>query len=57
LQPLFTGVDWFTETTCGKVSKAIAAIYKWLTAVCEYHEKSQIVKPKKIKLAQEQANL
>jgi dynein heavy chain, axonemal len=58
LEPLLlTGTDWFNETTCGKVSKAIAAICKWLFAVYEYHEKSQIVKPKKIKLAQEEANL
>ena len=58
LEPmLLTGTDWFNETTCGKVSKAIAAICKWLFAVYEYHEKSAIVKPRKIKLAQEEANL
>ena len=33
------------------------AICKWLFAVYEYHEKSQIVRPKRIKLAQEEANL
>ena len=54
---MVTGVEWFNDITCGKVSKAIAAIYKWLNAVFEYHEKSQIVKPKKIKLALEEANL
>jgi len=47
-----TGVEWFNENTTGKVSKAIAAICKWLFAVYEYYEKSQIVKPKRIKLAQ-----
>ncbi len=58
LEPLLsTGTEWFNENTCGKVSKAIAAICKWLYAVYEYHEKSQIVKPKKIKLALEEANL
>ena len=58
LEPLLvSGTEWFNETTCGKVSKAIAAICKWLYAVFEYHEKSQIVKPKKIKLALEEANL
>ena len=36
LEPmLLTGTDWFNETTCGKVSKAIAAICKWLFAVYE----------------------
>jgi hypothetical protein len=58
LEPLLTtGVEWFNENTAGKVSKAIAAICKWLFAVYEYYEKSQIVKPKRIKLAQEEANL
>ena len=58
LEPLLlTGTEWFNETICGKVSKAIAAICKWLYAVYEYHEKSAIVKPRKIKLAQEEANL
>lgn len=54
LEPLLvTGTEWFNETTTGKVSKAISAICKWLFSVYEYHEKSQIVKPKRIKLAQE----
>jgi dynein heavy chain len=58
LEPLIvTGSEWFNDTTAGKVSKAIAAICKWLFAVYEYYEKSQIVKPKRIKLAQEEANL
>ena len=58
LEPLLvSGNEWFNETTCAKVSKAIAAINKWEFAVLEYHEKSQIVKPRKIKLAQEEANL
>lgn len=58
LEPLLvSGAEWFNETTCGKVSKAIAAINRWEFAVLEYHEKSQIVKPRKIKLAQEEANL
>ncbi len=53
LEPLLvTNESWFNETACGKVSKAIAAICKWLFSVNEYHEKSQIVKPKRIKLAQ-----
>lgn len=34
LEPmLVTGVEWFNENTTGKVSKAIAAICKWLFAV------------------------
>jgi dynein heavy chain len=34
LEPLLvTGTDWFNEVTCGKVSKAIAAICRWLYAV------------------------
>jgi dynein heavy chain len=58
LEPLIvSGAEWFNDTTAGKVSKAIAAICKWLFAVYEYYEKSQIVKPKRIKLAQEEANL
>jgi len=58
LEPLLVnGTDWFNETNTGKVSKAIQAICKWLFAVFEYHEKSQIVRPKRIKLAQEEANL
>lgn len=39
------------------MSNAIAAITKWCYAVFEYHEKSQIVKPKRIKLAQEEGKL
>jgi dynein heavy chain len=58
LEPLLVeGEKWFNETTTGKVSKAIAAICKWLFSVFEYHEKSQIVRPRRIKLAQEEANL
>ncbi len=58
LEPLIvSGAEWFNDTTAGKVSKAIAAICKWLFAVYEYYEKSQIVKPKRIKLALEEANL
>ncbi len=36
---------------------AAKSIMKWVLAVVEYHEKSQIVKPKKIKLAQEEGRL
>jgi len=50
---LVQNVEWFNEANSGKVSKAIAAITRWCFAVSEYHEKSQIVKPKRIKLAQE----
>lgn len=58
LEPLLIeGEKWFNENTAGKVSKAIAAICKWLYSVYEYHEKSQIVRPKKIALAQAEANL
>ena len=58
LEPILVeGEKWFNENTTGKVSKAIAAICKWLFSVFEYHEKSQIVRPKRIKLAQEEANL
>ena len=38
LEPLLlTGAEWFNENTTGKVSKAIAAICKWLFAVFEYY--------------------
>lgn len=58
LEPLLVqGADWFNETNSGKVSKAIAAITRWCFAVSEYHEKSQIVKPKRIKLALEEGKL
>lgn len=58
LEPLLVeGEKWFNENTTGKVSKAIAAICKWLFSVFEYHEKSQIVRPKRIALAQAEGNL
>lgn len=58
LEPLLIeGASWFNETSTGKVSKAIAAICKWLFSVYEYHEKAQIVRPKKIALTLAEANL
>lgn len=58
LEPILVeGEKWFNENTTGKVSKAIASICKWLYSVYEYHEKSQIVRPKKIALAQAEGNL
>ena len=58
LEPLLlTGTKWFNETNTGKISKALQYICKWLFAVYEYYEKSQIVKPQIIKLAHKEANL
>ena len=58
LEPyLVQGTEWFNEVNSKRVSNAIAAITKWCYAVYEYHEKSQIVKPKRIKLAQEEGKL
>lgn len=34
-----------------KASKAAAGILKWALAIYEYHQKSKIVKPKRIQLA------
>lgn len=49
--------DYFNETIAGKATVAAKSIMKWVIAVTEYHEKSQIVKPKRIKLIQEEARL
>lgn len=58
LEPyLIQGAGFFNETNSKRVSNAIAAITRWCYAVYEYHEKSQIVKPKRIKLAQEEGKL
>lgn len=54
---LVQGVDWFNEVNSKKVSSSIVSITKWCYALFEYHEKSQIVKPKRIKLAQEEGKL
>lgn len=43
--------DWFNEETGKKASVAATGILKWALAINEYHEKSKIVKPKKIFLA------
>ena len=58
LEPILVdGEKFFNDTIASKVSKAIAAICKWEFAVKEYHEKSQIVRPKRIALALAEANL
>ena len=43
--------DWFNEDTGKKASVAASGILRWALAINEYHEKSKIVKPKKIFLA------
>jgi dynein heavy chain len=54
---LIQGVEWFNEVNAKKVSSSIVSITKWCYALYEYHEKSQIVKPKRIKLALEEGKL
>lgn len=49
--------DWFNEKAAVNASKAAAGIMKWALAIYEYHEKSKIVRPKKIKLAMEEGRL
>lgn len=43
--------DWFNYQVASKASVAAAGILAWALAIAEYHEKSKIVKPKKIFLA------
>jgi dynein heavy chain len=43
--------DWFNITIAAKASVAAAGILAWALAIAEYHQKSKIVKPKKIFLA------
>lgn len=42
--------DWFNEKAALNASKAACGIFKWAMAIFEYHEKSKIVKPKRIYL-------
>lgn len=49
--------DWFTEENGKKASKAAAGILRWSFAIYEYHNKSRIVKPKKILLAIQESRL
>lgn len=42
--------EWFNEKSAANASKAAAGILKWALAIYEYHEKSKIVKPKRIYL-------
>jgi dynein heavy chain, axonemal len=49
--------EWFNETSAAKTSMAAAGILKWALAIYEYHEKSKIVKPKKINLALQEGRL
>jgi dynein heavy chain len=46
----YMGQEWFTEDKAGGASKAAAGLLKWTKAIYEYHEKSKIVKPKKVYL-------
>ena len=42
--------DWFNEKFASNASKAANGILKWALAIYEYHEKSKIVKPKRVYL-------
>lgn len=49
--------DWFNYAAAAKASVAAAGILAWALAIAEYHEKSKIVKPKKIFLAIQEGRL
>jgi dynein heavy chain len=52
LYPYFSQQDdWFNDASASRASKAAAGILKWAFAIYDYHDKSKIVKPKKIFLA------
>lgn len=52
LEPYLNQSDeWFNDTYATKASKAAAGILKWAFAIYEYHQKSKIVKPKRIQVA------
>lgn len=57
LEPYLSHTEWYNETIAAKASIAAKSIMRWVLAVVEYHEKSQIVKPKRIKLVQEEGRL
>jgi dynein heavy chain len=49
--------DWFNEKTASNASKAANGILKWALAIYEYHEKSKIVKPKRVYLQIQEGRL
>lgn len=58
LSPYFSQAgEWFNEKTAANASKAAAGILKWAAAIYEYHEKSKIVKPKRIYLQIQEGRL
>ena len=50
LYPYMSQTEWFNEKVAANASKAAAGILKWSLAIYEYHDKSKIVKPKRIYL-------
>ncbi|KAL4479549.1 hypothetical protein ABPG72_018535, partial [Tetrahymena utriculariae] len=52
LEPYFSQQqEWFNETYTMKASKAFLGILRWVFSIVEYHQKSKIVKPKRIQVA------
>ena len=49
--------EFFNEKAASNASKAANGLLKWALAIYEYHMKSKIVKPKKIKLQLEEGRL
>lgn len=49
--------DWFNFTLAKNASVAAAGMLNWALAIAEYHQKSKIVKPKKIFLAIQEGKL
>jgi len=47
LEP-YVKAPWFTNSLAKNASVAGAGLHSWVVAIAEYHEKSKIVKPKKI---------
>lgn len=48
---------WFNEAIAGNASKAGAGLLAWSSAIFLYYEKSKIVKPKQIMLAEKAGEL
>lgn len=57
LDPYVRQTEWFNEESAKKASIAASGILRWALAINEYHEKSKIVKPKKIFLAIQEGRL
>lgn len=48
LEPYLKSTSWFNLALAKNASVAGAGLLAWVLAIAEYHEKSKIVKPKKI---------